>query len=209
MRIVLVDDHVLLREGLRLRLQHEPGYVIVGEAGDATEAYEVVAKTLPDIVLMDLNLPGESGLDVTERIRATWPQIRVLVLTGEVTDAMAHGALRAGAAGFLRKSEASAELVRAIEVVMQGETYLSAEAASAVAQTLSEQAGEKKPELSDRETAVLRGVAEGLSYKQIADRLGIGTKSVETYRARLVKKTGCSTRADLVRYAIREGISAL
>lgn len=208
-RIVLVDDHQILRDGLRLRLQQESDFVVVGEAANATEALAQVRATEPDLVVMDLNLPGENGIVATGRIRAAWPKTRILILTGEVAGDAANDAMLAGANGFLRKEDAGEDLVRAIRVVMAGKTYLSPDAAGAVTQALFTKAASSAPALTERELAVLKGLAEGLAYKEIADQLGISAKSVETYRARLVKKTGCATRADLVRYAIRKGIVAL
>jgi DNA-binding NarL/FixJ family response regulator len=205
-RIVLVDDHKILRDGVRLRLQQEADFAVVGEAASAPEAYACVGQTAPDVVIMDLNLPGENGIVATGRIRAAWPQTRIVVLTGEVGDAAAHDAMLAGANGYLRKEDASDELVRAIRVVMAGKTYLTPDAATAVTQALLAKTASPEPALTERELAVLKGMADGLSYKEIADQLNISAKSVETYRARLVKKTGSATRAELVRYAVRKGI---
>jgi DNA-binding NarL/FixJ family response regulator len=208
-RIVLVDDHQILREGVRLILQREADFAVVGEAANAAEAYDCIARTSPDLVLLDLNLPDENGLGATRKLRANSPTLRILVLTGEVADTAAHDALLGGANGFLRKEDASDELVRAIRVVMTGKTYLSPDAATAVAGALVKKASAPaEPELSARELAVLKGLASGLSYKEIADQLQVSAKSVETYRARLAKKTGNGSRADLVRYAVRKGIVA-
>ena len=206
-RLVLVDDHKILRDGLRLRLQQEEDFTLVGEAANAAEAYDCIDRQAPDVVIMDLNLPGDNGLIATNRIHAAWPQVRVIVLTGDIGPASAQDALLAGATGFLRKEDAAEELVRAVRTVAAGKVYLSADGATAVTQALlSKTAANRQPELSEREVAVLKGLAEGQSYKEIASDLQLSAKSVETYRARLVKKTGCSTRADLVRYAIRSGI---
>ncbi|HVU22693.1 MAG TPA: response regulator transcription factor, partial [Opitutus sp.] len=124
-RIVIVDDHKILRDGVRLRLQLEPDFAIVGEAANAAEAYDCVARTAPDVVLMDLNLPGVNGIAATARLRETSPGVRILVLTGEVTAESTHDAILAGAHGFVRKEDASEDLVRAIRVVIGGKTYLS------------------------------------------------------------------------------------
>lgn len=208
-RLVIVDDHKILRDGLRLRLQQEEDFTVVGEAANAAEAYDCVARTAPDVVVMDLNLPGESGIVATARIRQEWPTVRVVVLTGEATERVTQDTLLAGAHGFVRKEDASEDLARAVRVVMTGKTYLTPEAATVVTQALvTKPAAPRGPELSERELAVLKGLAEGLSYKEIAGQLDVSVKSVETYRARLVKKTGCATRAELVRYAIRAGIVA-
>jgi len=206
-RIVLVDDHRILRDGLRLRLKQEPDFEVVGEAADAPEAYACIERTKPDLVIMDLKLPGENGISATRRIRATRPKIGIIVLTSAVVDPAAHEAMAAGANGFLCKEDASEELVQAVRVVMSGKVYLTPDGATAVAQALSAKPGAaREPALSERELLVLKGLADGLSYKEIADQLNVSPKSVETYRARLVKKTGCATRAELVRYAVRKGI---
>jgi DNA-binding NarL/FixJ family response regulator len=204
-RIVIVDDHKILRDGLRLRLQQEDDLEVVAEAADAREALACVAQTKPDLVVMDLGLPGESGHVATHRIRELRPQTRILVLTGEVAPSAVNDALLAGANGFLRKEEASDELVRAVRVLMAGKAYLSPDAATAVTQALIGQLNEPEPPvLSEQELAVLKGLADGLGYKEIADNLNVSVKSVESYRTRLVKKTGCATTAELVRYAVRQ-----
>ena len=208
-RIVIVDDHTILREGLRLRLQQEEGFEVVAEAVNAAEALACVAKTKPDLVIMDLGLPDESGLVATHRIRELRPETRILVLTGDVSAFAVNDALLAGANGFLRKEDASDELVRAVRALLAGKAYLSPDAATAVTQALVGQSSRPKPPvLSEQELAVLRGLADGLGYKEIADQLNVSVKSVESYRTRLVKKTGCATTAELVRYAVRQRLIA-
>jgi DNA-binding NarL/FixJ family response regulator len=205
--ILLVDDHRILRDGLRLRLHQEPDFRVVGDAANAAEAYQCVERLAPEVVIMDVNLPGDNGLVATTRIKTAWPNTRVIILTGEFAAHTAQDAMLAGANGFLRKEDASDELTRAVRSVMEGKTYLSPDAATAVTLALlAKSDAPKEIELSERELAVLKGLAEGLSYKEVAAGLGIGAKSVETYRARLVRKTGYATRADLVRYAIRRGL---
>ena len=205
-RILLVDDHRILRDGLRLRLQQEPDFSIVGEAANAAEAYQCLARTSADVVIMDLILPGDSGLAATAHIRKEWPTVRVIVLTGDLGAASAHDAILAGAQGYLRKEDASDELVRAVREVVAGKVYLTPDAATVVTQALLAKPSSQSAGLSEQETAVLKGLAEGRSYKEIASDLEVSTKSIETYRVRLVKKTGCNTRADLIRFAIRSGI---
>jgi two-component system response regulator NreC len=206
-RIIVVDDHQILREGLTLRLHQEPEFEVVGVAGGSAEAYACIEKHAPDLVLMDLNHPGENGVIATGRIRQLNPQIKIVILTGDTRAAAAHDALIAGANGFLRKEDTSEELVRAVRIVMSGKTYLSPDAATTVMQALvAKPAAAREPALSERELSVLKGLADGLSYKEVAEQLQVSAKSVETYRSRLVKKTGCATRAELVRYAVRKGI---
>ncbi len=206
-RIVLVDDHAILRDGLRLRLQREPNLTIVGEAGSAQEAYARIAAEKPDVVIMDLDLPGVDGLAATSEIAKRWPEVKVLILTGRNSPVDMQSVLRRGIVGFIRKEDASNELIRAIEVIASGKIYLSADAASSLAESVKRKEAapsEARAALTERELSVLKGISAGLSYKEIAHELGIGAKSVETYRARLARKLGVTTRAELVRYAVRE-----
>ena len=211
-RILLVDDHELVRTGLRLRFGREADFEVLADVADATAAYAIIAEQAPDLVVMDLDLPGEDGLAATTTIKARWPKTRVLALTGSKPANVARAALLAGADGLVFKSEASDDLVRAVRTIMDGKVFLSADAATALAAYLREAsaASASKPttdsELSVRERSVLKGLADGLSYKELAAELGVSVKSVDTYRARLVKKLGCSGRAELVRCAIRLGL---
>lgn len=211
-RIVVVDDHELVRTGLRLRLQREEDMDVVGDAADADAAYALIAAHTPDLVVMDLDLPGEDGLAATTTIKARWPRTRVLALTGSKPTDVVRAVLLAGADGLVLKSEASDDLVRAIRTIAGGKVFLSADAASAMVACLrdtvawSEAPPCSGPELSARERSVLKGLANGLSYKEVAAEMGVSVKSVDTYRARLVKKLGCSSRAELVRCAIRLGL---
>lgn len=207
-RLILVDDHKILRDGLRLRLQQEPDFTVVGEAASAQDTYACVEKTKPDLVIIDVDLPDESGIVATQRLHNSHPAIKVLVLTGMTDPKVAQDVLMAGASGFLRKEEASEELVRAIRTVMSGKNYLSPDAATALTAALKEQPlRAAEPVLTERELDFLKGLAEGKSYKEIAEEMALSVKSIEAYRARLVKKIGCSTRAELVRYAVRKGFA--
>lgn len=210
-RILLVDDHELVRTGLRLRLQHEEDMEVVGDAADATSAYALIAVHTPELVVMDLDLPDEDGLKATTKIKAQWPKTRVLALTGSRPDTVTHAALLAGVDGLVFKNEASDDLVRAVRTIAAGKMFLSAEAATALVLRLRESPPAPVPagcpELSTRERAVLKGLADGLSYKELAAKLGVSVKSIDTYRARLVRKLGCTNRAELIRCAIRLGLA--
>lgn len=206
-RIALVDDHQILRDGLKLRLQHEADFAVVDEAHSAEEAIRRFDKSMPDLVVMDYELGGQDGIAATKELRRRWPNVKVLILTGSKRPLPAHDVILAGASGFLRKEDASQELVKAIRLVAEGKTYLSVDAATALAESLRTAAeGSDEPALTDRERDVLKLMADGLSYKEIASDLEVSIKSVETYRARLVKKLGLKTRAELVRYAVRKGL---
>lgn len=212
-RIAIVDDHELVRTGLRLRLQREEGLEVAADAADAASAYAMIETQSPDVVVMDIDLPGEDGLAATRTIKARWPQIRVVGLTGSKPGAIAHAALLAGVDGLVFKNEASDDLVRAVRTIAAGKVFLSADAATALVLRLRESppnpdpAPADCPELSTRERAVLKGLADGLSYKELAAELGVSVKSIDTYRARLVKKLGCTNRAELIRSAMRLGLA--
>jgi DNA-binding NarL/FixJ family response regulator len=212
-RIVVIDDHELLREGLCLHLAREAGLEVVGGVGSAREARAVIERTHPDLVVLDLELPDKSGIELAAEIKAVWPKIRIVVVTGTRDESAARDAILAGADGFIRKEDASSELLRAIPVVMAGQSYLSPLAATAVTRALRQQAVSaadlKKPQLSERELQGLRGFAEGLTYKEIASSMKVSVRTVETYRARLMRKLGCKNRAELVRHAVGHGLVKL
>jgi DNA-binding NarL/FixJ family response regulator len=205
-RTVVIDDHRILRDGLKLLLHHEPGFEIVGEASTAAEAMALVAEVKPDLAIVDIALPDESGIVLTQRLCEFQPGIKILVLTGVADPSVAHDVMIAGANGFLRKEEAKEEFVRALRIIASGKVYLSPDAATAIAEVIKDQPRRSlEPQLNDRELFVLKGVAEGKSYKEIAHEMSLSVKSVENYRARLTKKLGCTSRADLVKYAVRKG----
>lgn len=210
-RIVLVDDHQMVRAGLRMILEKRD-FSVVAEASDAKSAIDCVAQSEPDLVILDLHLMGEDGISATRKILQARPVTKVLIISADPSASSVSAALRAGASGYLVKGEASEELVRATEQVLSGMVYLCPVAMTAVAEKIKNQVDlEKpgKPRLSEREAETLKLVVEGLRNKEIADRLKVSTKSVETYRSRLMSKLGCTSTAELVRYAVREGLASL
>jgi len=207
---LLVDDHQMMREGLRRLIAREPGLTVVGEASNGSSAREKVRDLAPHLVLMDIHLPGESGVDLTPGIIAEFPSVKVIVLSGDSTADLMLRALRAGASGYVIKKNGVAELIRAIHMVMDHRLYLSAEVSAAVISKFTESSsdgGQTGMDLSGRERMLLRLVATGNHNQEIATALAVTVKSVETYRSRLQKKLGCGSTAELVRYAIREGIA--
>lgn len=209
-KILLVDDHQMMREGLRLLLKNQQGLTVVGEAANGQAALELARLHAPDLVVMDIHLPGEDGIAVSRRILAEFPQIRIIVLSSDPDLALVHQALQAGISGYITKENSPEELTRAIQAAMDHRSYLCPEVASVVLEdymkTLVAKPGPAKPQLTERERQLLKLVAGGKRNKEIAEELGTGVKSVETYRSRLMKKLGCGSTADLTRYAIREGI---
>ncbi|MGD9690616.1 MAG: response regulator [Phycisphaerales bacterium] len=205
-RVLLVDDHPLLRRGIRILIGTQSDMEVVGEAGDMRQAVELCTRLRPDVVILDLSIPGGSGVAGVERVRAASPDSRVLVLTMHDDPAYVRGALAMGAAGYVVKSAADTELVTAIRAVAKGRVFVDA---SSVEQALGDpKSASPLAHLSDREREVLVEVAGGHTSQAIADRLGLSVKTVESYRARMMQKLGLKTRADVIRLAVDTGLLA-
>lgn len=205
-RIALVDDHPVVLAGIRALLQGMPEVELVGEANTGATGLKAICDCTPDIAVIDLSLPDISGMELARQIRRQCPDVKVIALTVHEDRAYVHPVLEAGARGYLLKRSAADELLRAIRAVNQGDVYLDptiAEKAVVSAPALA--SNEDSGELSRREEDVLRLVAQGFSNKQIAGQLEVSVKSVETYKARASEKKGLRSRADIVRYGIRQG----
>ena len=203
-RVVLVDDHAVLREGLKALLSAQPGLTVVGEAADGQAAYELIVRVRPDVVVMDLSMPHLSGAQTTEQLHVTCPEVRVVALTVHEDRIWLHRLLSAGAAGYVLKRSAADELIRAIRTVARGGMYLDPSLTGKLIGGFvhhPDRPGEAV-ELSDREVTVARLTAQGYSIKEIAAQLDVSSKTVETYKARAMEKLGAHSRADLVRYAV-------
>lgn len=213
LRVVLVDDHRMFREALRPLLAQTPGFEIAGEAGDGQAAVELCARLTPDVVIMDVSMPGLNGLEATRRILAERPRTRVVVLSMHADRRFVAETLRAGAAAYVLKDAGFAELVRALQAVAEGRTYLSEPVRQLVVQEYV--AGLQREDrsafslLSAREREVLQLVAEGASTKEIGDRLSVSVKTVETHRRQIMEKLDLHSVAELTKYAIREGLTPL
>lgn len=206
-RIALVDDHPVVLAGIRALLQGMPEVELVGEANTGATGLKAICDCSPDIAVIDLSLPDISGMELARQIRRQCPHVKVIALTVHEDRAYVHPVLEAGAKGYLLKRSAADELLRAIRAVNQGDIYLDptiAEKAVVAAPALAA-SNEDSGELSPREEDVLRLVAQGFSNKQIAGQLEVSVKSVETYKARAAEKKGLRSRADIVRYGIRQG----
>jgi DNA-binding NarL/FixJ family response regulator len=209
-RVLLVDDHPVLRGGLKALLNLEPDIDVVGEGGTAEEALERVRSLRPDVVVMDLAMPGMGGLEGTRQIAALGLETRVLILTSQAEDEYLLPVLEAGASGFVRKSGAEEDLVAAIRTVSRGEVFLYPSATRLLLKGYKS-AGERGhagplEELSEREREVLQLTAEGYGSGEIGKKLFLSPKTVDTYRSRLMQKLGLSTRAELVRFALETGV---
>jgi len=209
LRVFLVDDHAVVREGLKALVNAQAGLTVVGEAADGLSACEQVPRVRPDVVVMDVSMPGLTGSQATERLRQECPLVRVLALTVHEDKGYIRQLLAAGAAGYVLKRSAPEDLIHAIRVVAGGGVYLDPSMAGKVVggfvRRPPAEAGPRGGELSDREAEVARLTAAGHSNKEIAGRLDLSVKTVETYRARALEKLGLQGRADLVRYAVQQG----
>jgi two-component system, NarL family, response regulator NreC len=203
--VVLADDHVVVRTGLRLLLEAEPGIEVVAEAGDVPSAIEQVERTQPDVLVLDLHMPGEPSLPAIPRLREASPETRVLVLTAQRDPSFAGEALRVGAAGYVPKEAAGSQLLEAIGVVAADGTYLDPQLGARLAAT-SAAAGRAASELTEREIEVLRLIARGRTNREMAERLFLSVRTVESHRARIQRKLGRSRRSDLVDYALERGL---
>ena len=210
LRVLLADDHALVRAGIRALLETFPDVSVVAETGDGREAVELAAKGV-NIVLMDIGLPGLNGLEATARIVKEHPQVKVVILSMHANDEYIRQALQAGAAGYLLKDAAPVELDLALRAVAHGDTYLSPAISKRVIEDYLAQAPARADAaaqvLTARQREILQLIAEGRSTKQIAALLGVSVKTVETHRADLMERLGIHDLAGLVRYALREGLA--
>ena len=211
LRLVLADDHVLVRAGIRSLLGTLPGVAVVAEARDGLEALGLVEKLRPDIVLMDIAMPGLNGLEATARIARDHPETRVIILSMHVSEEYGARALRAGAAGYLPKDADVRELELAIGAVARGDTYLSPAVSTHVVADYRRRLAEAPDvlaRLTPRQREVLQLLAEGSSTKEIAFRLKLSIKTVETHRAQIMERLDIHDLAGLVRFAVRTGLVA-
>jgi len=207
-RIFIADDHPVVRQGLRRIVEADPGLVMAGEAGDTDSLLKALEKTATDLLLLDVSMPGGPFPDTLKALRERFPTIKVLVLSVHPEDQWAVRALRAGAAGYLTKDHSPDQLLEAIRRVYRGGKYVSPTLAEQLASHLDVGGGQRAPHelLSDREFEVMRRLGSGLTVSQIATELSISTKTVSTYRTRILEKMAVATNADLVRYAARYGL---
>lgn len=210
-RVLVADDHAIVREGVRMILGQEPDIEVVGEAGDGQQALDLVATVHPQVVIMDISMPGVGGIEATQRLKATHPEVQVLALTMHEDETYVFQLLRAGAAGYVLKRAAAQDLVQAVRAAARGEAFLYPSIARKVVEDYLKrvESGEERERydgLTTREKEILTLIAQGLSNQQIAEKLFISIKTVQTHRAHILEKLGLHDRTELVRYAIRKGL---
>ncbi len=209
-RIILVDDHEVVRLGLKSLLEHHPQFEVVGEAGTAKEAIEQVARYRPDIVLMDIRLPGTSGIEACEEVTRNYPETRVIMLTSYAEDEMLFSAIRAGASGYVLKQIMGDDLIKAIEAVGRGEALLDPAVTQRVFQEVRRAVKEEEASafvnLSQQERHVLLLVSEGKTNREIAKALFLGEGTVRNYVSSILSKLGVSNRAEAAAYAVEHNL---
>ncbi|KAF0140525.1 MAG: Response regulator [Stygiobacter sp.] len=207
MKIVIVDDHELVREGLKKVLLKESGIQLVGEASNALELFKLLEETEVDLVVLDITMPGRSGLDIISEIKNLNDNIRILILSMHPEERFALRALKAGASGYLSKEAAARELVSAIRKIMSGSRYISAALADHLVSNLDKEPGKLPHEtLSNREFEIFRLIAKGKSVGQIAEELILSVNTITSYRSRMMEKMTFSSNAEIVRYAIEHNL---
>jgi len=207
--LLLVDDHPLIRRGLRTLLESDPEFKVVGEAGDGIEALQLMERLKPGMVIVDMMMPGLNGLEVIRQIKKKFPTTHAIVLSMQSADAYVHEALKSGADGYVIKESAPNEMINAVHEVMQGNRYLSpklSERLQTIGQRIVEPPGDLYETLTAREREILQMTAEGRTSREIGDKLKISPRTVELHRYKLAGKLGIKNKADLFRYAIKRGI---
>jgi DNA-binding NarL/FixJ family response regulator len=209
-RILLVDDHEIVREGLRVLFGRLPHVQIVAEAQSGRLALERAVATVPDLAIVDLHLPDIDGLELIAAMTAQAPDLRVIVLSADGDHHLVQGALRLGVQGYVLKGNSTTDILNAVDAVLRGQVYFSPEIATRVAASYRQAiAGASAHALSERETDVLKLLADGKSSKDIAGILGVGVTTVDTHRHHIMKRLGLFSVAELTKYAIREGLTKL
>ena len=206
-RIVIADDHGVLRAGLRTLLSAESGFEVVGEAASGEEALRVAAERRPDIVLLDVSMPGVGGLEATKIFKEKLPRTRVLILTVHEDGALLREAIRSGASGYIVKRAVESELINAIHAVQRGELYVHPAMTRALLQDYPRDAARRRGDqfsLTRREASVAKLLAQGYTNRQIAEELGLSVRTAETHRANIMSKLGVTSRVELVRWAARQ-----
>lgn len=209
-KVLLVDDHAILRDGLKMVLDAQPGISVVGEAENGREALDMVEELHPDVVVMDIAMPQMNGAEATRQIKRRFPQTRVVILTMHENQQYLMQIVNAGATGAVLKRSAGSELVTAVKAAARGESFFSPSMASMLLEDyrvrLQQEESDDVGMFTEREREVLQLVAEGKTNKEISDLLTVSIKTVQTHRAHIMEKLGAHDRTDLVRYAMRKGI---
>ncbi len=206
MRVLIADDHGLVRSGLRILLESQDGIEVIAEADNGADARDIAVRERPDLAILDVKMPRLNGLEATRAIREQAPDVAVLILSMHDEERYLFEALKAGAAGYVLKRSADTDLLEAIEAVRRGEPFLTPEAQQVLIKDVLDRGESREEELTPRELQVVKLVAEAHTNKEIAELLGLSEKTIENHRANAMHKLGMRDRVELVRYAIRRGL---
>jgi DNA-binding NarL/FixJ family response regulator len=215
-RLILVDDHQLVRTGIANLLSGEPGFEIIGEAADAKDFFALLKQTVPDIAILDIALPGLSGIEITKKLHQEFPGIRILILSMHTSEEFIFNAINSGARGYLPKNTSRKELIEAIYAIQRGEEYFAESISNVILKSYIRKAKSDSPDtennenlLSKREIEVLKLFAEGMTNQEIADKLFISIRTVESHKNHIMARLELKTTVDLVKFAIRNNIVLL
>lgn len=208
-RVLLADDHKMMRQALRALLEREKDIAVVAEAGNGAEVVTMAEEFAPDIVVMDIGMPGLNGIEATKQLLARQPGMKVIALSAYSDSRFVRGMLEAGAAGYLIKSAAGEELLRAIRAVRADQSYFCPEISAVLAEAVRDRSKARVESLGRREKAVLKLLAEGVRSSEIAERLNIAPATVEVHRRNIMRKLDLHSVAELTKYAIREGLTSV
>jgi DNA-binding NarL/FixJ family response regulator len=209
LRVVIVDDHEIVLQGLKLVLRVQPDVEVVGEATEAAEALQCINKTKPDVVMLDMELPNSNGVMLSRQIFQQNPKTKIIIFSAHLNPQYVTEAVQEGVSGYLGKIHKSGEIHSALEAVQKGQLYLCAEAATALAKDYRKKASLAGARLSDREKEVLKGIAGGQTTKEIASTLNVSVKTIETHRQNVMEKLNLHSVAALTKYAVRQGLTRL
>ncbi|MEQ8364907.1 MAG: response regulator transcription factor [Cyclobacteriaceae bacterium] len=201
--IILVDDHRIVRDGIKVMLLEFPRFKVIAEAGNSDAFFEIFESKKADIVVLDLKMPGENGALVAERLKKQWPTIKILIHTAETDEVLVRHCFRTGVEGMISKESGKETYLEALESIADGKTYYGGQFTALLTAAMTES---NKPQLTAREIDVLKGFAKGQSYKEIASDLNISARTVETHKKNIQEKLNVNSTAELVKYAIKEGI---
>lgn len=211
-RLFLIEDHPMMRNGFKQFVASRPDFEWIGESSTGADALARLDNLALDLAVIDVHLPDMSGIEVADRILRKWPNARILMFSGDSDRALVDRALRVGVRGYVLKSAPLEELIKALETVLQGKLYFSTDVCASILEDyrkgLTDSSNTAKPAITDRDASLLKLIAQGRRTKEIAEEMDLTVKSVESYRSRLMKRLGCASTAELVRYAIREGLVA-
>lgn len=206
-KILITDDHYLIREGFKKAISKEPDLQVVGEAGDASETIDFLKKNACDVLVLDISMPGKSGLELIKDIENLFPKIKILIMSIHPEERYGIRVLKSSASGYISKDSSSEELIRAIRMINKGKSYTSKEMSEKIIASLGEdRQGELHEQLSDREFEILLNIGRGETLTDIANDLSLSVSTVNTYRQRILKKLEKKTNAELIHYVIKNGL---